>query len=75
MANLLNVGQTAISTDFSNARAEDTDVNVIIGDETGTIDAAKLSLITAKTGGTVTLQNAQTISGTGTEVTAALKMR
>ena len=45
---------------------------MIISDETGTIDAAKLSLITAKTGGTVTLQNAQTISGTGTEVTAAL---
>ena len=56
LENLLNDGETAISTAFSNARAEDTDVNVIISDGTGSIDAAKLSLITAKTTGTVTLQ-------------------
>ena len=45
---------------------------MVVSDGTGTLSAADLAAITAKTTGTVTLQNAQTVSGTGDEVTAAL---
>ena len=70
LANLADSG--SITTNFDRARGDDTDVKVVVRDGTGTLSAADLAAITAKTSGTVTLQNAQTVSGTGDEVTAAL---
>ena len=51
---------------------DETDVKVVVGDSTGTL-CSDLKAVTEKTTGTVTLQNAQTVSGSGSEVVAALK--
>ena len=49
LANLLNDDQTAVSTELGNADGDDADVNITITDDSTSITAAKLSLITAAT--------------------------
>ena len=68
LANLLNGDQTAVSTELGNADGDDADVNITITDDSTSITAAKLSLITAATAGTVTLSNSQTITGDAAEM-------
>ena len=48
---------------LTTAAGDDTNVNITISDDSTSITAAKLSLITAATTGTVTLSNSQTITG------------
>ena len=47
-------------------------MNITITDNSTSITAAKLSLITAATTGTVTLSNSQTITGNAAQIEAAL---
>ena len=55
LANLLNGDQTAINDNVTAAAGDDADMNITITDDSTSITAAKLSLITAATTGTVTL--------------------
>ena len=72
LANLLNDNGTAINDNVTAAAGDDADIKITITDDSTSITAAKLSLITAATEGTVTLSNSQTITGTGAQVKAAL---
>ena len=61
------------STELGNADGDDADVNITITDDSTSITATKLSLITAATTGTVTLSNSHTITGDGAALKAALE--
>ena len=68
----LSSGGSAV-TNLTNATTKDTDVIVTISDANGTaVNASDLSAVGSSTTGTVTVSNAVNISGTQSEVTAAL---
>ena len=69
----MNGAGNAINGNVTTAAGDDPNVNIAITDNSTTITAAKLNLITAGTTGTVTLDNSQTITGTGAELKAALE--
>ena len=71
LANLID--GTAINGNVTTAAGDDADIKITITDNSTTITAAKLNLITAATAGTVTLSNSHTITGTGAELKAALE--
>ena len=73
LANLLNDNGTAINDNVTAAAGDDADIKITITDDSTSITAVKLSLITAATEGTVTLSNSHTITGTGAELKAALE--
>ena len=73
LANLLNGAGNAINGNVTTAAGDDPNVNIAITDNSTTITAAKLSLITAGTTGTVTLNNSHSITGTGAQLKAALE--
>ena len=70
LANLID--GTAINGNVTTAAGDDADIKITITDDSTSITATDLSLITAATDGTVTLSNSHSITGTGAEVKAAL---
>ncbi|MBD2549759.1 hypothetical protein H6G65_09215, partial [Microcystis elabens FACHB-917] len=70
LANLASGGIRTAALDA--VLADDSDVVITISDASGTQQAADLSAVGSGTTGTVTVSNAQTVSGTTAEVTAAL---
>ena len=72
LANLLDTAGTAINANVTAAASDHGAIAINISDNSTSITAAKLSLITAATGGAVTFSNSQTITGKGAQVKAAL---
>ena len=77
VANLYDTNNSAISTNYTAIKNDDSDVDVTVDDDAfatsnSTIAAAKLSAIGNATTGTVTVSNAVKITGSQSDVTGAL---